>query len=77
LEKRARKERRQKPYRRRRFPVDLLAGVILLIGGILLVWSALTSERGIMDMFVNALLPALMLFMLGALCLLFWGKNRP
>jgi hypothetical protein len=77
LEKSARKKRREQPYHRRRFPVDLVAGLLLLLGGLLLIGTAVFSERGVMDIFVNALLPAFVLFMLAALCFIFWHKTRP
>jgi len=77
LEKRARKNRKEKPYHRGRFPVDFAAGAILLVGGLLLLWSALTSERGLMNTFINTLLPALVLFMLAGLCFVFWKKSGP
>jgi hypothetical protein len=77
LEKRARQKRREQPYHRKRFPVDLAAGWLLLLIGLVLIVTAVFSDRGLMDIFVNALMPALILFMLSALCFIFWHKTRP
>jgi hypothetical protein len=73
LEKRARKERKKKPYNRKRFPVDLVAGIILIGIGCMLLLFAFSGEGGMMSALVNYILPASILFMIGAICIRFWA----
>jgi hypothetical protein len=74
LEKRARKDLAQEPYRRGRFPVEFVAGVILAAGGLLVLTTAFTSEGGLMSSLVNHILPAAILMLMAAICFVFWAK---
>ncbi len=71
LEKRVRIEKRQEPYERRRFPVDLVAGIVLVSLGLLLLASAFLTEGGIMSALIFKVLGSFLLMLLGFLCLRF------
>lgn len=74
LEEQARKERKKKPYHRRRFPVNLVAGLVLILCGLLILLNAFRVTEGMMSSLINGLLPACIFFLLGAACLIFAGK---
>jgi hypothetical protein len=74
LEAHARKEQAKQPYRRRRFPVDLVVGLTLAGCGCWLLVSAFMGEGGLMSTLVNTIFPAFVLLLIGAVCLIFWAK---
>jgi hypothetical protein len=74
LEKRARQERKREPYRRRRFPVELVTGLLLMGCGVRLMVTALTGAGGLFTTFINVVLPSFILFLAGVLCLTFRPK---
>jgi hypothetical protein len=73
LEKRARKDRKKKPYRRKRFPIDLVAGIILIGIGFIFLLGAFSGDNGPMSSLINHIVPACILFMVGAICIRFWA----
>jgi hypothetical protein len=74
LEAHARKEQAKQPYHRRRFPIDLLVGLILVCCGCWLLITAFSGEGGLMSTLVNTIFPAFVLILIGAVCLIFWAK---
>ena len=75
LERRARRDRKVKPYQRRAFPVNLVAGMLLLNCGLALLGKAFTVSEGLMSSLVNGIFPAFILILCGAMCLVFWSKK--
>jgi hypothetical protein len=73
LEKEARKEQQRQPYHRKRFPVDLIVGLILIGGGMLVFVNVFRGEGGLMSSLINGIFPALLLVLIGAVCLRFWA----
>ena len=75
LEKRARQERKRQPYHRGGFPVNLVAGLVLIICGfLLLLLAAFRGEAAPMSTLINLILPAVMLFVIGGVCLVYWAR---
>src|SRR5438132_7479439 len=56
LEKRARKDRKRKPYHRVRAPIALLTGLILIGGGVAFFLNALLGLWGFMSALINGIL---------------------
>jgi len=71
LEKRARQERKQLPYRRKRFPIETATGIPLVGGGLLVMGLAFGGGGGEMSSFIYRVLGGLLLILLGSLCLIF------
>jgi hypothetical protein len=69
LQKRARQEKKQQPYERRRFPVELVAAGVLFTATFALFLAAFLGDLGIPMLW--KLLGGIILFMLGFLCLRF------
>jgi hypothetical protein len=69
LEKRARKEKKQQPYERGRFPVELVAAGVLFTLAVGLFLAAFLGSLGLAMLW--KLMGGLILFMLGFLCLRF------
>lgn len=69
LERRARKEKKQEPYERRRFPVELVSAGVLFTAAVGLFVAAILSSPGLYMLW--KLMGGLILFMLGFLCLRF------
>ena len=74
LEDQVRKDEARVPYHRGRFPVDLVAGLILVSGGLALLANAFSGEGGLFTTFINVVLPGFALILIGAVCLVFWAK---
>jgi hypothetical protein len=74
LEQQARRELSREPYHRGRFPVDLFAGLFLIGGGVLILVNVFGGGGGLMSSLINGILPAFGLFIIGALCIIFWAK---
>jgi hypothetical protein len=74
LEDRARKDEERVPYHRGRFPIDLVAGLILIGCGLALLFNAVAGGGGLFTTFINVVLPGFVLILVGALCLVFWAK---
>jgi hypothetical protein len=77
LEDRARRERKRhlKPYHRGGVPVNLVAGVFLILCGLALLLNAFLGDGGYMGALINRILPAFVMFLLAAMCLVFWKKG--
>jgi hypothetical protein len=73
LERDARKQQKRQPYRRKRLPVDLIVGLMLMGGGLLVLVNVFRGEGGLMSSLINGIFPALLLILVGALCLKFWS----
>ena len=75
LEKRARKERKEKAkaYERGGWPMDLIAGLFFMGCGVLVFAGALMGG-GMMSLLVNGVLLSVAFFLVGALCLVFRRK---
>jgi hypothetical protein len=71
LTRRAAVERKQKPYTRRRFPVDLIAGLVLFACGIGISLFVFL-EGGSMNMLVNGFLIPMIFIIIGVGCILSW-----
>jgi hypothetical protein len=74
LEEQARKEQAREPYHRGRPPVDLVAGLILVGCGFWVLVNIFTGGGGLMSSLINGIFPALLLILIGAICLIFWAK---
>jgi F0F1-type ATP synthase assembly protein I len=73
-EKRAEEEANRKPYHKKQFPVDLVCGIILGGGGLILMLRTLLggAEMGLLGTLIFGILFPLMLILLGAMCLKSW-----
>ena len=69
LERRARKEKKEEPPDRRRFPVELTAALVLFGSSFILLLAAFFGELGIP--MLHKLFGAVILFMIGVVCLRF------
>ncbi len=74
LEKRARKDRKRKPYHRKRPPIGLVTGLILIGIGVALLLNAFLGEGGYMSALINGILLSSMFVLAGVCCLIFREK---
>ena len=74
LTKKAAKEQKRKPASRNRFPVDLLAGLVLFASGIGISLFVILGEGGMMNTLVNGFLCPMIFIITGAACILSWWK---
>jgi hypothetical protein len=69
LEKRARKEKKEEPYERRRFPVEFVAAMVFFAGALGLFLAAFFGALGLSMLY--KLMGGVIFLMLGVLCLRF------
>jgi hypothetical protein len=74
LTKKAAKEQKRKPSSRNRFPVDLIAGLLLFACGIGISLFVILGEGGMMNTLVNGFLCPMIFIITGAACILSWWK---
>ena len=74
LTRKAAVEQERKPYIRKRFPVDLLAGLVLFAIGIGISLFVILGEGGNMNILVNGFLIPMIFIIIGAGCILSWLK---
>jgi hypothetical protein len=74
LTRKAAKKQRQKPYKRKRFPVDLIAGLVMFAGALGLFLFVLLSEGGMMNTLINGILLPMIFIIIGIFCILNWMK---
>jgi hypothetical protein len=67
-------ERKRKPYIRSRFPVDLLAGLLLIACGFGIFLFVILGEAGMMHILVFGFLLPMVFIIAGAGCILSWLK---
>jgi hypothetical protein len=77
--RKAAKERKRKPPSRNRFPVDLIAGLLLVACGIgfslfVIFGGGGLFQAGLMNAFVCGLLFPLIFIITGAMCIVSWWK---
>ena len=72
LTRKAAVEQKRKPYVRSRFPVDLLAGLLLFACGIGISLFVIFGEGGAMNILVNGFLIPMIFILIGAGCILSW-----
>lgn len=74
LEERARAEEKREPYHRGGFPVGQVAALVCFLAAVGFLISGLTSGYGMFAGFINGILPAFALVMMGAVCYIFRRK---
>lgn len=74
LEKRARQERKREPYHRKKAPVGLITGIVLIAIGIAILLNAFFGEGGYMSSLINGILLSSVFILVGAVCLIVRDK---
>jgi hypothetical protein len=71
----AAKQLRRKPYVRKRFPVDLLVGVLLFACALGIFLFVRLREGGMMNTLINGILLPMIFVIAGGFCLLSWWRK--
>ena len=77
VEQRAKEEAERKPYHRGGVQVDLIGGILFIIGGLLMLWALLRGTFGpslFADLFFGT--AGLAMFFAGVMCLVIWVRSR-
>jgi hypothetical protein len=74
LTRKSAKRRRRKPYHRKRYPVDLIAGLLLFACAFGIFLFVVLSEGGMMNTLINGILLPMIFIIAGTLCILSWRK---
>jgi hypothetical protein len=74
LEKRARQDRKRKPYHRSRVPVGFITGLVLIGGGVAMLLNAFLGDGGYMSSLVNGVFLSAVFILAGVCCLIFREK---
>jgi hypothetical protein len=74
LTRKAAKKRKEKPYIRKRPPVDLIAGLLLFACALGIFLFVVLGEGGMMNGLVNGILLPMIFIIAGTLCIVSWRK---